>query len=266
VLEGQRPVALEDPYPMLDVTLDQDNEGDEEDPSGDISIQEISAAAFSVSQRARSNHTASRSTPDDSLEVDMPSFADKSLRRNRDDLPGPSRRNPTARTFSSDQFATTLGSPSPVRKRPKSSKYFTDENDDSSDSILVPPSSTTKERGAERDRGNEKERVERVERVSLSPVKRSRTNPFSSTRADTERRKRIETASTHVIDLSTPSPRVKTPLESSERGNEGSGAGTVGSGRDVAGRQSMVDWLGMRDAAGRPKKGLATGVKVKRRA
>jgi hypothetical protein len=100
VLEGQRPVALEDPYPMLDVTLDQDNEGDEEDPSGDISIQEISAAAFSVSQRARSNHTASRSTPDDSLEVDMPSFADKSLRRNRDDLPGPSRRNPTARTFS----------------------------------------------------------------------------------------------------------------------------------------------------------------------
>jgi hypothetical protein len=105
-----------------------------------------------------------------------------------------------------------------------------------------------------------------VERVSLSPVKRSRTNPFSSTRADTERRKRIETASTHVIDLSTPSPRVKTPLESSERGNEGSGAGTVGSGRDVAGRQSMVDWLGMRDAAGRPKKGLATGVKVKRRA
>lgn len=248
---------------MLDVTLDQDDEGDEEEPSGDISIQEISAAAFSVSQRARSNHNASRSTPDDSLEVDMPSFADKPFRRNRDDLPGPSRRNPTARTFSSDQFATTLGSPSPVRKRPKSSKYFTDENDDSSDSILVPPSSTIKDKGAERERGNLNPRVERV---SLSPVKRSRTNPFSSTREDTERRKRIVTGSHHVIDLSTPSPRVKSPLESSERGNEGSGGAGVGLSREVGGRQSIVDWLGMRDAAGRPKKGLATGVKVKRRA
>jgi hypothetical protein len=250
---------------MLDVTLDQDDEGDEEDPLGDISIQEISAAAFSVSQRARPHHNPSRTTPDDSLEVDMPSFADKSFRRNRDDLPGPSRRNPTARTFSSDQFATTLGSPSPVRKRPKSSKYFTDENDDSSDSILVPPSSTTKERerGPDRDRDREKEK----EGDDFSPVKRSRTNPFSSTREDTERRQRIETGSHHVIDLSTPSPRVKGPLASSERGNEVPGVGaSVGIGRDAKERQSMVDWLGMRDAAGRPKKGLATGVKVKRRA
>jgi hypothetical protein len=222
-----------------------DIELDDEGEQTSLSIEEISPETFTASQKSRNlpPYRNADASHDDSLEIDMPSFADQSLRaaqRKRGEVPGPSRlRHPTARTYSSEQFSASSSS---VKKRPTSSKYFADENDATAGVVLIDPSSSPER--------------------SVSPVKRSRTNPFTSSREVTERRKHLAISNTVVMDLSTPDRQNRaTPLSNSGNNVDNVGSSTLGEHG-----KGMVDWLGVRDMTGRPKKGVVAGVRVKRRA
>jgi hypothetical protein len=201
-------------------------------------------------ERARS---VVRAPADDSLEIELPSFADDPSRRHlspkKVKQAGPSttgsRPHPTARTFVFDSDDSISGI---TRKRkPHQSKYFqsqdTSDNesdgnnaqDDDSD-ILIHASSPRRP----------------------SPTKRSRTNPFTTTReahavktALKPKRKELE-----VIDLASSSPG--TPLRPVQTNLPG------GSPSRPKAKNSLAGFFS--DVHGRPKKGLATGAKVKHRA
>jgi len=193
---------------------------------------------------------------DDSLEIELPSFADEPTRRRptpgRPARAGPStkvaRAHPTARTFvfDTEEEVDALDCiPAFNRKRkPNQSKYFqsgdaiddlcSDEEDDSE--ILIQASSPPK----------------------VSPTKRSRTNPFSTTREAHTAKTTLQPKKKEpeVIDLASSSPGtplrpVKTniPLHGGERPKQKSTLASI-----------------FTDANGRPKKGLASGAKVRHRA
>jgi hypothetical protein len=189
---------------------------------------------------------------EDSLEIELPSFADDPSRRHlspkKSARAGPSsnapRLHPTARTFSFDELDTI---PAVTRKRKPNqsnhSKYFqpgdeidldSEEEDDSL--ILIQASSPPK----------------------ISPTKRSRTNPFSTTREAHTAKTTLQPKKkeTEVIDLASSSPgtplrpaKINIPRPEVERPKQKSALASI-----------------FTDVHGRPKKGLAVGAKVRHRA
>ncbi|KAK8844040.1 hypothetical protein IAR55_006834 [Kwoniella newhampshirensis] len=255
---------------------------------GDDSVQAISDV--SGRYRASGKQRAVDDSHDESLQIDMPSFDDDPLRSlsrllpratvshvNKHNSPtpsengaraGPSRAHPTARTI---QFDLDQG----LGRKRKSSKYFT-----GSDKENLTASSTKSDLDDEWD--------EVVEEASPSPPKRSKTNPFATTRKDSEKRKELPSAAARasngnviipsssppprssasrpaeVIDLATSSPPSERALLK-EIGGKGKGKVVEHNGRNLHRQGSAVDRLGLMDVNGRPKKGVATGQKVKRK-
>jgi hypothetical protein len=192
------------------------------------------------------------SPDDDSLEIELPSFADDPSRRHlsphKTARPGPAvkapRAHPTARTF---QFDGDDSISAISRKRkPKQSKYF--QSDDVSDHDSEPPT----------DIDDSDILIQASSPAKTSPTKRSRTNPFTTT-------KQAHTAKTtlqpkkkevEIIDLASSSP--VTPFKSSSMNIPRTEAS------ERPNQKSSLAGI-FTDANGRPKKGLVTGAKVKRR-
>lgn len=202
----------------------------------------------------------SQSLVDDSLEVESPSFADDRQGRHTSantasqPVASSSRIHPTARTFSynMDDSVSTVAK----KRKPQRSKYFqANESDDDNDpddndaddvgddSVLLCPASSPQR---------------------PSPTKRSRTNPFSTTReAHAAKTKLVPKKKTEVIDLASSSPR--SPFKpASTNIPELSGGPSRQSGNQ---KNTLSDYItGMTDKSGRPKKGLASGARVRHRA
>lgn len=221
----------------------------------DSSIEEIDSADL-VSYR-----TKSRKQPeDDSFIVDPPSFS-------MGDDSGSSRVHPTARTFAFDLDEKLA--PGKKRKDLSKSKYFNAAAGASPDDlggILVPATSP----------GDHL--------VDTSPQKRSRTNPFSTTKQASEKRRTLQGAPkpsfTEVIDLSSPDRTGNTgssssrPLRPSRGENvlaepaysKSSSSDASGGSKATTGQKTIVDILKIADKSGRPMKGVVVGAaKVKRR-
>lgn len=203
---------------------------------------------------------------DDSLEILDPSFADISP-PSHSGPSRPARAHPTARTL-----ATTLFDDDPVRppKRKQQSKYFAQS-----------PSSKVQAVDCGSDDDPEPGFI-------IDSLKRGRSNanPFSSNRAETDRKKTLaggraapqpgQTRAREAITIGSSSPEpAPQPLRSANingaRGNYGAKekgkVTTGGTGKaGLAKQPSMVEFLGIADKNGRPVKGLAYGATVKRKA
>jgi len=192
------------------------------------------------------------SPEDDLLEIELPSFADDPSRRHlsphKTPKAGPSakvpRAHPTARTF---QFNGDDSISAISRKRkPNQSKYF--QSDDISEHDSEPPT----------DIDDSDILIQASSPARTSPTKRSRTNPFTTT-------KQAHTAKTtlkpkkkevEIIDLASSSPG--TPFKSSSM--------NIPRTETSERTKQKASLAGIfTDANGRPKKGLVTGAKVKRR-
>ncbi|WVW79376.1 hypothetical protein I302_101344 [Kwoniella bestiolae CBS 10118] len=250
---------------------------------GDTSIQEISETYFPSSSRSRTRngrHSTAKMEEDDSLQIEMPSFHDDSFRspnqllpsrttmrnldstefdRDQDEDDSPSkhtrqkqRMHPTARTIAVDYKAE--------RRRSSSSKYFPGEDE--------------KENEYSRYSGGVKKGED-----GPSPPKRSKTNPFVTTKASNERRKELPSLGQMSTSTSTSSDRkgaigrtnqnqgwndvsiIDLATESSS--NESSPRRPVVRKREQ--QRSVVDMLGLADGMGRPRKGVVSGQKVRRK-
>ncbi len=198
---------------------------EDEDTNADLSIQEIPADSFLPSQLKSRIPRSHRHAQDTSLQVDMPLDEKPPHALEIEDEPrSSSRSNPTARTYS-------FGRDEPKERK---SKYFPShkDEDDENEDVIVHASS------------------------SPSPPKRSRTNPFTTTREasdkrrDLPRRSNLHSSKERPIELISPSR----PLAVARDRNLPQKAG-----------RSMVDWLGISDSNGRPNKGVVGGTKAKRR-
>ncbi|KAK6906046.1 hypothetical protein L486_06389 [Kwoniella mangroviensis CBS 10435] len=284
---------------MLDNTMISDVEGDGNDErvGGDESVQEISRSHIpsflkNVSRPgpSTSKYNRIKTEDEDSLQVDMPSFYDDSLRSPSKLLPSrttmkdleaaeldldddsedsPSkhtrqkqkqqqqrqRMHPTARTIAVDFGGE--------RRRSSSSKYFPG-NEDEDDEKENHTTNTRRGSNGTRDRDEP------------SPLKRSKTNPFMTTKASNEKRKELPSVGkmssskntgngiskvnqvskdASIIDLATSSP------ESSPRPRRRSAMTVV---KRKENQRSVVDMLELADGQGRPKKGVVSGQKVRR--
>lgn len=240
-------------------------------------------------------------TADESLLVDLPSFGDASgysaaeASRSRDPSPyvlhsrgneagSSGRAHPTARTFSFDLETGLPRVNSKKRKDSSKSKYFRDDDEDDwteadhANDVLIPATSPVADRLA-------------------SPPKRSRTNPFTTTKHASDQRRVLQSSSTRtaakemdIIDVtsdrSSParSANGMSPLRASRAANrlgapfprpvngnlgtslEGTAVASKSGKTGVSGQKSMVEFLGVADKNGRPGKGVVSGAKVKRRA
>jgi hypothetical protein len=202
----------------------------------------------------------SQSLVDDSLEIEEPSFADDrqgkhtSANTASQAIASSSRIHPTARTFSynMDDSVSTVAK----KRKPQRSKYFSaneseddidpdgdDADEVGNDSLIIIPASSPQR---------------------PSPTKRSRTNPFSTTReAHAAKTKLVPKKKTEVIDLASSSPR--SPFKpASTNIPERSGGPSRQNGNQ---KNTLSDYItGMTDKSGRPKKGLASGARVRHRA
>lgn len=199
----------------------------------------------------------SQTPGDDSIEVEYPSFADEGSRTHQSSgrslarTASGSRSHPTARTFSynmNDPLSSLTN-----KRKPHRSKYFAgDESDDDPDLDDIEEA----DRGSEA--GNDPEAIIPASTpIRPSPTKRSRTNPFSTTREAQNGRTKLAPIKkyTEVIDVSSSSPR--SPLKAS--------APNVP--EPSRQRHALMDLMkGMTDKNGRPTKGLASGAKVRHRA
>ena len=173
------------------------------------------------------------SAGDDSLLIDDP-LLDESL-----EIPQPAKtfaafplsprakNHPTARTFT---YNLDESSPEHKRRKRMASKYFADTKENQ---VLIESSSPRKPNLS-----------------SNEPY--SRTNPFTTSTTDGEKRRALPAPTPAVtIDL-TESPN--------ERPNQRNVVAAV-----IMRQKSMASSLGLSDQNGRPVKGLAHGAKVKRR-
>jgi len=191
---------------------------------------------------------------DDSLEIELPSFADDPSRQHlspkKPARPGPSskapRAHPTARTYKFDE-EDSISAVSRKRK-PQQSKYFQSHDQSQSDNDTQPDT----------DMDESDIIIQASSPARISPTKRSRTNPFATT-------KQAHTAKTvlkpknkdvEVIDLASSSPG--TPFKTSSMNIPRDDTATRPKQKG-----SMAGFF--TDANGRPKKGLTTGSKVKYR-
>jgi hypothetical protein len=195
---------------------------------------------------------------DDSLELIMPPSTDteSQAQQTNGKLPtrsaSGSRQHPTARTFSYNMDDTSSGGAK--KRKPQRSKYFSgNERDDHSEDIDRSHSDA-----GDDEVGDESEIIIQPSSTPVrpSPMKRSRTNPFSTTReAQTAKTKLMPKKITEVIDLASSSPR--SPFKPN----------TTNIPEPSRQRNALTDLMkGMTDKNGRPKKGLASGAKVRHRA
>lgn len=190
------------------------------------------------------------------MALDYPSFHDES-REYEQEYPalkagnGAARQHPTARTMSFELGADPLAlKPVPVRKdrdRTKS-KYFGhgpgQHSGKENEEVLVQDTQQSQSQSC----------------TSTEDGKRIRTNPFSTSREESERRKRAlpeQPTRREVIEAADDSPDRPVPAPRHIIPAEGKGMAAAG---------GMTSWLGLSDGHGRPKKGVALGTKVRRRA
>jgi hypothetical protein len=201
-----------------------------------------------------------------------------------DSSPGIARpmRHPTARTIAFDGSSELLGR---QKHKPKSrSKYFVTTD------VAIRSESPDPKRVIQVDPESENEGNDRVlvpgssSPVRSSPLSRptaslsnksiNRTNPFSTTKEDSDKRKALPApVKNAVVDLTDDTPERPRPPLVDRQAKNGSNTTvpkmTTALKRKTvirAGQGSMVDYLGLKDANGRPKKHIATGEKAKRRA
>ena len=191
-------------------------------------------------------------------------------------------RHPTARTIAFDGTSDLLGAHKPKAK--SRSKYFAGthgtaksvgsrsrsaslramhSDDEGYGKILVPGSSSPV-------------RSSPVRRpiVPLTTKSANRTNPFSTSKADSDKRKVLPSPKKDIVDLTDDTPeRLRPPLADRQSKNTTAAAARKTTAPALtakiagkSGQGSMVDYLGLKDANGRPKKTIATGEKARRRA
>ena len=191
---------------------------EEENTTTDLSIQEIAAESFAPSQPKLQRSVHTKDAWDESLQIDM-TLDDRKRARgaSKADISHvalPLRDKPTARTYSFEL-------PDPKEKRGGLHPTCSDEEED----------------------GNEGNVVTSIS--SSSPAKRGRTNPFTSSREASDKRKMLR--ATPPVTLTSGISAIADHHASKKAGG------------------SIVDWLGISDVSGRPKKGVVVGAKVKRR-
>ncbi|WRT69087.1 uncharacterized protein IL334_006070 [Kwoniella shivajii] len=279
--------------PDIDCDQQEYNEGDK-------SIQEVSRSHFPT-QSGTGASRRSKHEDEDSLQIEMPSYHDDSSVRSLSRLL-PSRKtmkqlqssddhlsegritrmHPTARTI---QFDLT-DNITKDRKRSTSSKYFpsgASDHEGETENRTSGSGSSFEDREEVDGSGvivhatpspiKERERIP-------SPYKRSKTNPFMTTKASSERRKELPLLAKlseplkssrepppnkgwndrSIIDLASSSPPSspnRPPMQIKKRVNMNLG--------ERLKERSVVDMLGLRDANGRPKKGVVSGQKIKRK-
>jgi hypothetical protein len=216
---------------------------------------------------------------DESLAIDMSQNGLESFQSSPADV-GPSR-HPTARTIACD-METDVFSRSRKRRqdrRPaKSSKYFQQplSEDDEWDVFRSDPE-TKGESDTDVLVAGSSSPVPPAARLSstapTAPPKR--TNPFLNTKEESDRRKILKPApkDDSIVDMTKDTPerqQDRVPLKSIR--NAQISRALVASNSSMAkhisavGQTSIVDFVGLRDQHGRPKKGVVAGAKVKRRA
>jgi hypothetical protein len=220
------------------------------------------------SRRRHAPRYTGTTAANESLQIDLPSFHDDSaLFGSTDDhiraggsdttaYPPKVGRSLTARTISCD-----LDRPSGSKKRRPErsrSKYFTEDHNDFVDDHR----DASPEAQSDAHYSDDSEPLMEF----IVPPKRSRTNPFTTTREASEKKRSLPTSGQdhgrprtllETIDMISPDKPKPAPLASRRIVD---GGGRVGRQRDVG------DVLGLKDAQGRLKRGVASGVKVKRRA
>jgi hypothetical protein len=197
-------------------------------------------------------HRIVQSPENDSLEVELPSFIDDPSRRHlspkKTTRVGPSfrppRAHPTSRTFIFDEDDSI--SAIARKRKPNQSKYFQSENPSDHDS------------DPNTDIDDSDIIIEASSPQRPSPTKRSRTNPFTTTKEAHAARTALKPKKkdVEVIDLASSSPG--TPFKPSS-------IHLPRAETSVRPKQKSTLAGLFTDANGRPKKGLATGAKVKHR-
>jgi len=221
---------------------------------------------------------ADSAAADESLAIDMPQYG-------RDLLSSPTEagpsRHPTARTISCDMDNDMF---SRSRKqnagdtRPKSSKYFRGrslgaEDEDvfrpepqasarSHSAILVDPSSSPPIP------------AQSLPSTARPTVVSKRTNPFSTTKEESEKRKVLKVApkDSSIVDMTEDTPERLPLAQTSKSNNSAAGPNYRAANAEAlkpkakSGQISIVDFVGLADARGRPTKGTVAGAKVRRRA
>ena len=194
--------------------------------------------------------------PDESLQIDPPVLeADTSFEILPQISTGPGgSRSTTARTYSFD-LDKNSGAGGSKRNGAATCKYFSAGSDDSTDAVVEGISGRGDHRSI-------------LIRDSSSPKpaspKRSRTNPFVTTRQQSDAKKRLrdDAGDVEIIVLRDDSPPV-------DEGNKKRGKdGSPPRKRQTrsASRKPLAEILGIADSRGVPQKGVASGVKAKRRA
>lgn len=274
--EGSRRDSPSSPWRDADAP-DSDDEGRHDSfMVADDSIQQIGPDAFGHTQESAGQVASSsryQGGYDDSLEVDMPSFNDKSHTTLQVPATGavvaqPTSRSATVRTYSSAMFEdiAPVAGPSRHSGKSKTSKHF--------------PPAPKEQFPLEFEFSDDDLRP--AEQSPSAPP-RKRTNPWAVTKSQSDQRKRLcalgsgsqrgpsaTPARYTPIDLTgSPGPDSPSPLEDGSSRSNTAASASATAGTSKAGKQaatSLVDQLGMRDAQGRPVKGLVSGARARRRA
>jgi len=227
----------------------------------DLSIEEIPEEVYSQSTRQKRRITA-----DDSLQIDMPSFHDDDDRHLQ--ATSTSRAHPTARTYTFDALTDIFGnSPEKSRKQKSPQKHRADK---------VSPYFDASAAADGQDHLNSPDRFD----YHRSPARRSRTNPFSTTKEESEKRKRLGQATsgqdTSVIDLTKRGHSTLSDISMSSPQNLGRNDKPVPKvatatikmplpAQKKPPQRSMAEFLAGKDGMGKGK-GLIMGAKSVRRA
>ncbi|WVQ81095.1 hypothetical protein IAT38_003217 [Cryptococcus sp. DSM 104549] len=279
--------------PSVDIALE-----DDDGPlfEGDSSVMEISGSAFP----ARTLQRRSSGADSSSLQIDMPSFHDESLRGLSRLLPqetdfgagssrgksskakagSPDKRpaargHPTARTMTFDLD----GDPLAKRRKTNSSRYFlTTETGGKRTSAawLDGDESDADVAASGLSRDLDRSPSASPERMHPAFGKKSAGNggnPFAAKKQDAGKRHEIPPArqppppssQARGLGSASYSSEVLVPASSPPQKTQRAMPAPLGKSASAGGQQSMVAWLGIADANGRPKAGVATGQKVKRK-
>lgn len=190
---------------------------------------------------------------------------------------GPSR-HPTARTIVCDMDADIFSRSHKRRHdgKPISSKYFPDKissRDEGDLSFPEPP--TLMESNVNVLVAGSSSPVVAEQHLPPTAAKAAtwkRTNPFPNTKEESEKRKVLKTMpkDTSVVDMTEDTPE-RPPLATKSLRNAqdtrplASASTSPIKPKWVNGQTSIVDFVGIKDAQGRPKKGVVGGARVKRR-
>ena len=241
--------------------------------------RDLSPALFPNMSPHRSSSPTKRnsSTGDESLAIDMSQSAPESFLSSPVDA-GPSR-HPTARTIVCD-VETDVFSRSHKRRRDdkaKASKYFRQSmSDDDEWSVFRPEWYPKNEDDTNVLVAGSSSPIPPFLSLPLTSPKPApkRTNPFPNTKEESEKRKMLKIApkDDSVVDMTQDTPerlQQRVPLKSLQNAQANRPLVATGSSstkqKSAMGQTSIVDFVGLRDQQGRPKKGVVAGARVKRR-